>query len=152
MKGSATSEGQKRQLFLQNEGLFKASTWSLVSQLHACENWRCCGNHNYQKIWLECTSVDIDRNRSMASQRVNVQGIILPTCTHCHHFYCQSITSSTPSHHFQSTVNEEIFVGEKFRTLPCKTFCTELNFVLSRWPDRLMPVAWHRRKLGMEFI
>ena len=54
MKGSATSEGQKDNFFLQNEDLFKASTWSLVSQLHACEKWRRCSNHNYQKIRLEC--------------------------------------------------------------------------------------------------
>ena len=29
------------------------------------------------------------------------------------------------------TVKEEIFVGEKFRTFPSKTFRMELNFVLS---------------------
>ena len=32
------------------------------------------------------------------------------------------------------TVKEEIFVGEKFRTFPSKTFRMELNFVLSNWP------------------
>ena len=30
----------------------------------------------------------------------------------------------------QSTVKEEIFVGEKFRTFPSKTFRMEFNFVL----------------------
>ena len=57
MKGSAHLDfrGPKGQLFLRNEGLFKASTWSLVSQLHACEKWRRCSNHNYQKIRFECT-------------------------------------------------------------------------------------------------
>ena len=39
----------KTTFFLHNEGLFKASTSSLVSQLHAHEKWQCCGNHNYQK-------------------------------------------------------------------------------------------------------
>ena len=34
----------------------------------------------------------------------------------------------------QFSVKEEIFVGEKFRTFPSKTFCMELNFVLSNWP------------------
>ena len=29
------------------------------------------------------------------------------------------------------TVKEEIFVGEKFRTFPSKTFRMEFNFVLS---------------------
>ena len=44
----------------------------------ACHSTACTrkmatlGNHNYQKIRLECTLVAIDRNRSMASQRVNV--------------------------------------------------------------------------------
>ena len=33
-----------------------------------------------------------------------------------------------------STVKEEIFVGEKFRTFPSKTLRMELNFVLSNWP------------------
>ena len=72
MEGSATSEGQNDNFFYRtkNEGLFKASTWSLVIQLHAREKWRRWGNHNYQKIRLECTQVAIDRNRSMASQRV----------------------------------------------------------------------------------
>ena len=28
------------------------------------------GNHNYQKLRFECAQVAIDRNRSMASQRV----------------------------------------------------------------------------------
>ena len=32
------------------------------------------------------------------------------------------------------TVKEKIFVGEKFRTFPSKTFRMELNFVLSNWP------------------
>ena len=45
----------KRQLFLQNKGLFKASAGSLVSQLHAHEKWRRYGSQNYQKIRLECT-------------------------------------------------------------------------------------------------
>ena len=67
--GSATSEGKNDNFFLQNEGLFKASTGSLVIQLHAREKWRSCGNHSYQKIRLECTQVTIDRNRSMASQK-----------------------------------------------------------------------------------
>ena len=70
MNGSATSEGQN-DIFLQNEGVFKASTASLVSQLHAREKLRPYVNHNYQKIRLECAQVAIDRNRSMASQRVN---------------------------------------------------------------------------------
>ena len=69
-EGKRNFGGSKRQLFLQNEGLFKASTASLVSQLHAREKWRPYGNHNYQKIRLEFTQVAIDRNRSMASQRV----------------------------------------------------------------------------------
>ena len=33
------------------------------------------GNHNYQKIRLECHQVAIDRNRSMASQRVKVYSL-----------------------------------------------------------------------------
>ena len=33
----------------------------------------------------------------------------------------------------QNTVKEEIFVGEKFRSFPFKTFRLELNFVLSEW-------------------
>ena len=33
-----------------------------------------------------------------------------------------------------NTVKEEVFVGEKFRTFPSKTFRMELNFVLSNWP------------------
>ena len=70
MNGSATWRARTT-FFLQNEGLFKASTASLVSQLHAREDWRPNGNHNYQKIRLECAQVAIDRNRSMASQRVN---------------------------------------------------------------------------------
>ena len=69
-EGKRNFRGSKRQLFLQKEGLFKASTWSLVSQLHVREKWRRCGDHNYQKIRLECTWVTIDWNRSMASQRV----------------------------------------------------------------------------------
>ena len=36
--------------------------------------------------------------------------------------------------HILTTVKEEIFVGEKFRTFPSKTFRMELNFVLSNWP------------------
>ena len=68
--GKRNFRGPKRQLFLQNKGFFKASTWSLIIQLHAREKWRHWGNHNYQKIRLECTQVAIDRNRSMASQRV----------------------------------------------------------------------------------
>ena len=32
---------------------------------------------------------------------------------------------------YSNTVKEEIFVGEKFRTFPSKTFRMELNFVLS---------------------
>ena len=58
--GKRNFRGPKRQLFLQNEGFFKASTWSLVIQLHAREKWRRWGNHNYQKIRLECTQVAID--------------------------------------------------------------------------------------------
>ena len=38
--GKRNFSGPKRQLFLQNEGFFKASTWSLVIQLHAREKWR----------------------------------------------------------------------------------------------------------------
>ena len=38
--GKRNFRGPKRQLFLQNEGFFKASTWSLVIQLHAREKWR----------------------------------------------------------------------------------------------------------------
>ena len=30
------------------------------------------------------------------------------------------------------TEKEDMFVGEKFRTLPYKTFCTEFNFVIER--------------------
>ena len=70
-EGKRNFRGPKRQLFLQNEGLFKSSTASLVSQLHAREKWRRCGNHHCQKIRLECAQVAINRNRSMASQRVN---------------------------------------------------------------------------------
>ena len=57
--------------FSKIEGLFKASTASLVSQLQSREKWRCCGNHNYQKVRLECTQVGIDRKGSMVSQRDN---------------------------------------------------------------------------------
>ena len=71
-EGKRNFRGPKRQLFPQNEGFFKASTASLVSQLNARKKGRRCGNHNYQKIRLKCTQVAIDRNRSMASQRVNV--------------------------------------------------------------------------------
>ena len=35
--GKRNFRGPKRQLFLQNKGFFKASTWSLVIQLHARE-------------------------------------------------------------------------------------------------------------------
>ena len=35
------------------------------------------------------------------------------------------------------TEKEEIFVGEKFRTFPSKTFRMEFNFVLSNWPKKL---------------
>ena len=73
-EGKRNFRGSKRQLFLQNEGLFKASTASLVSQLHAREKWRPYGNHNYQQIRLEFAKVAIDRNRSMASQRVKCEG------------------------------------------------------------------------------
>ena len=55
------------------------------------------------------------------------------------------------------TVKEDIFVGEKFRTFPSKTFRMELNFVLS---ERLQEVKTRRdyrkvckpdgRKFGME--
>ena len=48
-EGKRNFRGPKRQLFQQNEGLFKAPTESLVSQLHAREKWRRCGHHNYQK-------------------------------------------------------------------------------------------------------
>ena len=37
------------------------------------------------------------------------------------------------------TVKEEIFVGEKFRTFPYKTFRTDFEFVLLGWPDPLVP-------------
>ena len=76
-EGKRNFGGLKRQLFLQNKGLFKASTASLVSQLHAREKWRPYGNQNYQKIRLEFTQVAIDRNRSMASQRVKVLFTVL---------------------------------------------------------------------------
>ena len=75
MEGSATSEGQNDNFFYRTKVFFKASTWSLVIQLHACEKWRRWGNHNYQKISLECTQVAIDRNRSMASQRVKFRAL-----------------------------------------------------------------------------
>ena len=77
-EGKRNFRGPKWQLLLQNERLFKASTASLISQPHAREKWRRCGNHIYQKIRLECTQVAIDRNRSMASQRVNNSFIVLP--------------------------------------------------------------------------
>ena len=64
--------GPKRQLFLQNEGVFEGSTSSLVSQLHPGKKWRRCGNHNYQKLKFECTQVTIVRNRTMESQRVKI--------------------------------------------------------------------------------
>ena len=48
-EGKRNFGGSKRQLFQQNEGLFKASAASLVSQLHAREKWRPYGNYNYQK-------------------------------------------------------------------------------------------------------
>ena len=66
MKGSATSEGQKDNFFCRRKGLFRASTWSLVCQLHAYEKWRRCRNHNYQNK----VGVHLSRYRSMASQRV----------------------------------------------------------------------------------
>ena len=52
----------------------------------------------------------------------------------------QTLTSF--SHVFQTstgthtTVKEEIFVGEKFRTFPSKTFHMEFNFVLPNWPKK----------------
>ena len=55
-EGKRNFRGSKRQLFLQNEGLFKASTASIVSQLHAREKWRLYSNHNYQKTRLESPS------------------------------------------------------------------------------------------------
>ena len=62
----------KTTTFLQGEGLFEVSTGSLVIQLHAREKWQRWGNHNCQKIRLGCIQVAVDRNRSMASQRVNL--------------------------------------------------------------------------------
>ena len=45
---------------------------------------------------------------------------------------CENLAlSNNPN---MATVKEEIFVGEKFRTFPSKTFRMELNFVLSNWP------------------
>ena len=41
--------GPKRQLFLQNEGLFNAPPALFVYLPHT-RKWRCCRNHNYQKI------------------------------------------------------------------------------------------------------
>ena len=69
-EGKRNFRGQKRQLFLQNNGFFEGSTASLVPQLHARGKWRRWGNHNNQKVRLEFTQVAIDRNRLMASQRV----------------------------------------------------------------------------------
>ena len=51
----------------------------------------------------------------------------------CHTFVARKL--------FPCTVKEEIFVGEKFRTFPSKTFRMELNFVLSNWPKN-----WKTRK------
>ena len=53
LQGAGINEVQlpraKSTAFLQNEGLFKTSTASLFSRLHAREKWRRCGNNNYQK-------------------------------------------------------------------------------------------------------
>ena len=56
-----------------------------------------------------------------------------------------------------ATVKEEIFVGEKFRTFPTKTFHIEFNFVLSNWPEKVKTRSgdWKAckpdgRKFGME--
>ena len=56
------------------------------------------------------------------------------------------------------TVKEEIFVGEKVRTFPLKTFRTEFNFLLAEWRKRVKARRDDRkackpggRKFGMEF-
>ena len=45
----------------------------------------------------------------------------------------------------QTTVKEEIFVGEKFRTFPSKTFRMEFNFVLSNWPKKVKTRSGDRK-------
>ena len=62
--GKRNFRGPKRQLFSGERRFFKASTLSLVIQLHACEKWRRWGNHNYHKIsWSAPKSLsnEIDR-------------------------------------------------------------------------------------------
>ena len=70
-RGKRNFRGPKRQLFLQNEGFFQSINMIACHSAACTRKMATLGNHNYQKIRLECTQVAIDRNRSMASQRVN---------------------------------------------------------------------------------
>ena len=80
-----------------------------------------------------------------------------PTATVDRHKYmCKKETDTTTNIHeqkdrkkkLQYTVKEEIFVGEKFRIFPTKTFRMEFNFVLSNWPKKVK-TGWDDRK-GLE--
>ena len=53
------------------------------------------------------------------------------------------------------TVKEDIFVGEKFRTFPSKTFRMEFNFVLSNRPKMINTRSGNRKACkpgGIKFV
>ena len=93
---------------------------------------------------MELTTHSFSRSVNEKSQR---------SCSSAAEIIPESNTNRT------STVKQEIFVGEKFRTFPFKTVRMEFNFVLSNWPKKgksrrdywkaCMP-GW--RKFGMEII
>ena len=108
MKGSASSEGQNDNFFCRTKVFSKRQQHRLsLSCMHA-KKWRPCGNHNYQKIRLECAQVAINRNRSMASQRVNQMASIRSL----------GFTSQIGLCHFFNTSSELYFVRKLARAEP----------------------------------